>query len=93
VGYRASLSLQLHARAVVTDSGGIERESSWLGTPVVVLRECTEWPGIGSTPVGLNAYRALSAIAEVQRKPERIPTGASKRIAAAFSRRSERVAA
>jgi len=42
-GYRTSLGLQLHAAAVVTDSGGIQREAAWLGVPCLVLRESTEW--------------------------------------------------
>jgi len=42
-GYRTALALQLHAAAVVTDSGGIQREASWLGVPCLVLRRRTEW--------------------------------------------------
>ena len=43
LGYRTSLALQLHAAAVITDSGGIQREAGWLGTPCLVLRSTTEW--------------------------------------------------
>lgn len=43
LGYRTSLTLQLHAAAVLTDSGGVQREASWLGTPCLVLRSTTEW--------------------------------------------------
>jgi UDP-N-acetylglucosamine 2-epimerase len=42
-GYRTSLTLQLHAAAVITDSGGIQRETAWLGVPCLVLRGSTEW--------------------------------------------------
>ena len=42
-GYRSSLALQLHAAAVLTDSGGVQREAGWLGTPCLVLRSTTEW--------------------------------------------------
>lgn len=42
-GYRSALALQLHAAAVVTDSGGVQREASWLGVPTLVLRRSTEW--------------------------------------------------
>src|SRR5688572_17114289 len=38
LGYRSTLALQLHAAAVLTDSGGIQREASWLGVPCLVLR-------------------------------------------------------
>ena len=43
LGYRTSLTLQLHAAAVITDSGGVQREAAWLGTPCLVLRSTTEW--------------------------------------------------
>ncbi|MBI2776435.1 MAG: UDP-N-acetylglucosamine 2-epimerase (non-hydrolyzing) [Chloroflexi bacterium] len=42
-GYRTSLALQLHAAAVLTDSGGVQREAAWLGVPCLVLRSTTEW--------------------------------------------------
>jgi UDP-N-acetylglucosamine 2-epimerase len=41
--YRSTLALQLHAAAELTDSGGVQRESAWLGVPCLVLRERTEW--------------------------------------------------
>jgi UDP-N-acetylglucosamine 2-epimerase len=41
--YRASLCLQLHAAAVLTDSGGVQREAAWLSVPCLVLRRSTEW--------------------------------------------------
>lgn len=43
VGYRTALTLQVHAAAVLTDSGGVQREAAWLGVPCLVLRETTEW--------------------------------------------------
>ena len=43
LGYRTSLTLQLHAAAVLTNSGGVQREAAWLGTPCLVLRSTTEW--------------------------------------------------
>jgi UDP-N-acetylglucosamine 2-epimerase len=42
-GYRTTLALQLHAAAVLTDSGGVQREAAWLGVPCLILRETTEW--------------------------------------------------
>jgi UDP-GlcNAc3NAcA epimerase len=64
-GYRTSLALQLHAAAVLTDSGGVQRESAWLGVPCLVLRDRTEWvetvggPGSSAVLVGLDRARAL----------------------------------
>jgi len=53
------------ARLIVTDSGGLQEEASWLGVPVVVLRASTpRWEGVldGTTRlVGLDADHAVSA--------------------------------
>lgn len=43
LSYLDMLALQLHARVVVTDSGGVQKEAITLGTPCVTMRDTTEW--------------------------------------------------
>jgi UDP-GlcNAc3NAcA epimerase len=68
LGYRTSLALQLHAAAVLTDSGGVQRESAWLRVPCLVLRRTTEWvEAVAASDgrmvvIGLDAERALAEL-------------------------------
>ena len=86
-GYRTSLALQLHAAAVITDSGGVQRETAWLGVPCLVLRNTTEWleavAGSGGRMVivGLDADLAERALAELA-PPDQAPALAARRAAA-----------
>lgn len=44
VGYLEFIALQKHASLIVTDSGGIQEESTYLQVPCLTLRENTERP-------------------------------------------------
>ncbi len=67
-GYRSTIALQLHAAAVLTDSGGVQREAAWLGVPCLVLRGTTEWveavadSGGSMVVVGLDVERAVAEL-------------------------------
>ena len=71
VGYRTSLALQLHSAAVVTDSGGVQREAAWLGVPCLILRNVTEWTEAVAESaglmvvVGLDVERAQAELARL----------------------------
>ena len=84
-GYRTTIALQLHAAAVVTDSGGVQREASWLGVPCLVLRGSTEWleavAGSGGSMVVIGTDRARAA-AELARLVPTDPAAAAERTAA-----------
>jgi UDP-GlcNAc3NAcA epimerase len=81
-GYRTTLTLQLHAAAVLTDSGGVQREAAWLRTPCLVLRDRTEWveavAGSGGrmVVVGIDRDRARAELSRLA------PLDAAPRLAA-----------
>src|SRR5690625_312524 len=90
-GYLEFLGLTSGARLVLTDSGGIQEETTALGIPCLTLRENTERPItieegtnqlIGTDPMKIiSAARALLEGEEVEpRKPELWDGRASERI-------------
>jgi len=44
IGYLDFLALQQHAKLVITDSGGVQEETTYLGKPCLTMRENTERP-------------------------------------------------
>jgi UDP-N-acetylglucosamine 2-epimerase (non-hydrolysing) len=108
IGYLEMLGLMQAGRLVLTDSGGIQEETTALGVPCVTLRDTTERPITvehgTNTIVGSSPARILAAVEEILRhggKAGRIPElwdgHASQRIVSVlrewFDRAGERLVA
>ncbi|MBI4897854.1 MAG: UDP-N-acetylglucosamine 2-epimerase (non-hydrolyzing) [Actinobacteria bacterium] len=67
LGYGETIALAGAARAVLTDSGGLQKESVWLGTQCLTLRPSTEWIETvecgWNTLVDLDVERVADALA------------------------------
>ena len=90
LGYLEMLALVAEADAVVTDSGGLQKEAYWLHVPCVTVRSSTEW--VDTVAAGANRLTepaGLVAALEEARFPADAPPlygdgHASERIAAAL---------
>ncbi|MGH7499279.1 MAG: non-hydrolyzing UDP-N-acetylglucosamine 2-epimerase [Gemmatimonadales bacterium] len=72
LGYLEMVAAVRDAAVVITDSGGLQREAYWLGTPCVTIRGETEWTetvacGANALVPALDAPRLLAATVAAQR--------------------------
>ena len=74
-GYLDFTALLMQAQAVITDSGGVQKEAYFHGIPCITLRDTTEWvetvDGGFNRLTGMDAAKVAEAMADLSMPDER----------------------
>ncbi len=91
LGYLDMLCLMSHAKKILTDSGGVQKEAYMLGVPCITLRENTEW--VETVEAGWNVLAgadmkkilsAIDAVTPHTSQQELYPAGVCRKIRELF---------
>ena len=72
LGYLEMLAVEKHARKILTDSGGVQREAFYLQVQCVTLRDETEWPETVRLGANCIAGTTLESILEAVRSEPKV---------------------
>ena len=95
LGYVDFGNLTFNARMAITDSGGVQEETTYLGIPCLTLRENTERPVtitegsnklIKIETLAMDVDRVLAGPAKLGRRPEKWDGRTAERVAASLRR-------
>lgn len=74
IGYLEMLALEMKATAIITDSGGVQKEACFMQKPCITLRDETEWVETvekgWNTLTGANKNKILMAVSELNKPNE-----------------------
>lgn len=88
LGYLEFIQLMTHSKAILTDSGGIQEETTYLGIPCLTFRDSTERPitvtlGTNQLLADLNPKITFAALEEIlaghHKKAKSLPYGMEMR--------------